>query len=100
MLVRFNPNVKFTRPKNYEGGKLISYAKKQSGSLNGNRPLEILIIHSELICQNDAIQEITKQVIAPRRITKFRFEKLIRVGRVVMRKHLIMDYDWLMEYRN
>ena len=100
MLVRFNPDVKFTRPKNYEGGRLIRYTKKQSGSLNGNRPLEILIIHSELICQNDAIQEITKQVRVPKRYPKFRFEKLIRVGRVVMRKDLIMDYDWFMEYRN
>lgn len=65
-----------------------------------DRPLEILIIHSELICQNDAIQEITKQVRVPKRFKKFRYEKLIRVGRVVMRKNLIMDYDWLMEYRN
>lgn len=65
-----------------------------------DRPLEILIIHSELICQNDAIQEITKQVRVPKRLTKFRYEKLIRVGRVVMRKDLIMDYDWFMEYRN
>lgn len=65
-----------------------------------NRPLEILIIQSELICQNDAIQEITKQVRVPKRYTKFRFEKLIIVGRVVMRKDLIMDDDWFMEYRN
>ena len=69
-------------------------------TFDSNRPLEILIIHSELICQNDAIQEITKQVRVPKRYTKFRFEKLIIVGRVVMRKDLIMDYDWFMEYRN
>lgn len=100
MLVKFNPNVKFTRPKNYEGGQLIRYEKKQSGSLNGNRPLEILIIHSELICQNDAIQTITKQVRVPKRLTKFRYEKLIRVGRIVMHKNLIMDYDWFEECAN
>ena len=69
-------------------------------TFDSNRPLEILIIHSELICQNDAIQEITKQVRVPKRYTKFRFEKLIIVGRVVMRKDLIMDDDWFMEYRN
>lgn len=69
-------------------------------TFDSNRPLEILIIHSELICQNDAIQEITKQVRVPKRYTKFRFEKLIIVGRVVMRKDLIIDYDWFMEYRN
>ena len=65
-----------------------------------DRPLEILIIHSELICQNDAIQEITKQVRVPKRLTKFRYEKLIRVGRIVMRKDLTMDFDWFEEYRN
>jgi len=69
-------------------------------TFDSNRPLEILIIHSELICQNDAIQEITKQVRVPKRYTKFRYEKLIRVGRIIMRKNLIMDYDWNMEYRN
>ena len=69
-------------------------------TFDSNRPLEILIIHSELICQNDAIQEITKQVRVPKRYTKFRYEKLIRVGRIIMRKNLIMDYDWFEEYRN
>ena len=69
-------------------------------TFRSDRPIEILIIHSELICQNDAIQEITKQVRVPKRYTKFRFEKLIIVGRVVMRKDLIMDDDWFMEYRN
>ena len=65
-----------------------------------DRPLEILIIHSELICQNDAIQEITKQVRVPKRLTKFRYEKLIRVGRIVMRKDLTMDFDWFVECMN
>ena len=100
MIVRFNPRQKFQRPENYEGGQLIRYTKKQSGALNGNRPLEILIIHSELICQNDAVQVISRQIRVPTRYTKFRYEKLIRVGRIVMRKNLVMDYDWLMEYRN
>ena len=65
-----------------------------------DRPLEILIIHSELICQNDAIQEITKLVRVPKRLTKFRYEKLIRVGRIVMRKDLTMDFDWFVECMN
>ena len=65
-----------------------------------DRPLEILIIHSELSCQNDAIQEITKQVRVPKRLTKFRYEKLIRVGRIVMRKDLTMDFDWFVECMN
>ena len=69
-------------------------------TFDSNRPLEILIIHSELICQNDAIQTITKQVRVPKRYTKFRFEKLIRVGRIVMRKDLTMDYDWFVECMN
>lgn len=69
-------------------------------TFDSNRPLEILIIHSELICQNDAIQTITKQVRVPKRYTKFRFEKLIRVGRIVMRKDLTMDFDWFVECMN
>lgn len=69
-------------------------------TFDSNRPLEILIIHSELICQNDAIQTITKQVRVPKRLTKFRYEKLIRVGRIVMRKDLTMDFDWFVECMN
>ena len=100
MIVRFNPRQKFQRPENYDGGKLVKYNKKESGCIDRSRPLEVLIIHSELMCQNDAIQDITKQVRVPKRFTEFRNEKLIRVGRIVMRKNLVMDYDWLMEYRN
>lgn len=69
-------------------------------SFNKNRHLEILIIHSELICQNDAIQTITKQVRVPRRFTKFRFEKLYRVAQIIFRKRFTQDYDFFVRCRN
>ncbi len=69
-------------------------------SFNKNRPLEILIIHSELICQNDAIQTITKQVIIPRRFTKFRYEKLYRVAQIIFHKRFTQDYEFFVRCRN
>lgn len=70
-------------------------------TFDSNRPLEILIIHSELVCQNDAIQKYTTLVKVPSRFNKFRFEKLYRMaGWLFPARQIIKDYEWFEEYQN
>jgi len=65
-----------------------------------NRPLEILCIHSELICQNDAIQKYRNRVRVPKRYTKFRYEKLYRMAEVITDRRFTEDKDWFLENAN
>lgn len=62
-----------------------------------NRPLQLLCIHSELMCQNDAIQDFVIKLRVAERFTKFRFEKLYRVAEIKFKKRYTKDYEWVHE---
>lgn len=69
-------------------------------TFDSNRPLEILIIHSELVCQNDAIQKYKTRVRVPKRFKEFRYEKLYSVCCIITRKYFQFDSEFFEEYQN
>lgn len=65
---------------------------------NTERNLWLLMIHSELACQNDAIQEFRHLLKVPKRYTKFRYEKLYRMAdSVYPHKNYVKDWEWFEE---
>lgn len=73
--------------------RIVNFEPKKTKSMfAGNRPLDILCIHSQLMCQNDAIQKIITEIKVKTKYQKFRCDKLYIQGSLITKTVRDLEY--------